>query len=152
MSIGMKSIVVIGVLLMLCFSVFFAADRLDCITFNFATLEDAENTAIFKQGWLPPILPNGATRIKGKYDVDTNRSKGSFYFSTESPPSYLEEIKSKFNGEVSENTEFTQIFMVSKDSRWTVILEKQRGYGQYSMAPAHALVTGISAAESRKSK
>ena len=122
-------VAVIG-LLMLCFCL---VGSLDHKTMRFDTLEDAENAAAFERGWLPPVLPGGATKIVEINDLDTNRGKGSFRFPPESLPAYIEQIKNEFNGEVSEDTELTRIRISSKGNRWVLKLERRSGICRYTM-------------------
>src|SRR6476620_5555141 len=57
-----------------------ALAKMDLVTSNYATVEEARADQLFARGWLPDILPLSAHDIRVTNDVDVSTSNGEFRF------------------------------------------------------------------------
>jgi hypothetical protein len=64
----------------------------DEITTRFATLADAKAQEAFARGWLPPILPDSATSIVERNNLDLNTGTGSFDFDSAKRSGYIKRL------------------------------------------------------------
>lgn len=58
---------------------------------QYATLQDAVDHRLLERGWFPNLLPESANRITISTDLDTNVSRGGFFFN----PSDFDEFISR---------------------------------------------------------
>jgi hypothetical protein len=104
----------------------------DEITTRFATLEDAKANEAFARGWLPPILPDSATSIVERNNVDLNTGTGSFNYDLSEKSSYMKKLTEA--GAVSRSEGEIEILSVTTDSsRWEIRLPRASGSGEWSI-------------------
>jgi hypothetical protein len=106
----------------------------DEITTRFATLEDAKANEAFARGWLPPILPDSATSIVERNNVDLNTGTGSFNYDLSEKSSYMKKLTEA--GAVSRSEGEIEILSVTTDSsRWEIRLPRASGSGEWIITP-----------------
>ena len=104
----------------------------DEITTRFATLADAKAKEAFARGWLPPILPDSATSIVERNNVDLNTGTGSFDYDLAERSEYVKRLTEA--GALSRNEENSDILSVTTDSsRWEIRLPRASGSGEWSI-------------------
>ena len=106
----------------------------DEITTRFATLADAKAKEAFARGWLPPILPDSATSIVERNNVDLNTGTGSFNYDLSEKSSYMKKLTEA--GAVSRSEGEIEILSVTTDSsRWEIRLPRASGSGEWIITP-----------------
>lgn len=100
----------------------------DVVRTDYKTLEDAEEAGAMR-GWLPPVLPDGATNIVEINDLDWNRGHGSFRFPKESMAPYLETLSADYGATVTKSS--SEISVVVQ--RWDIKLDPNKGAGTYTI-------------------
>jgi hypothetical protein len=104
----------------------------DEITTRFATLADAKAKEAFARGWLPPILPDSATSIVERNNLDLNTGTGSFDYDLAERSEYVKRLTEA--GALSRNEENSDILSVTTDSsRWEIRLPRASGSGEWSI-------------------
>jgi hypothetical protein len=104
----------------------------DEITTRFATLADAKAKEAFARGWLPPILPDSATSIVERNNLDLNTGTGSFDYDLAERSEYLKRLTEA--GALSRTEENSDILSVTTDSsRWEIRLPRASGSGEWSI-------------------
>jgi hypothetical protein len=98
----------------------------DEITTRFATLADAKAKEAFARGWLPPILPESATSIVERNNLDLNTGAGSFDYDLAERSEYLKRLTE--TGALSRTEENSDILtLATNDSRWEIRLPRIAG-------------------------
>lgn len=111
-------------------SVLTLADCSDEITTRFATLADAKAQEAFARGWLPPILPDSATLIVERNDLDLNTGTGSFEYDSAERSGYIKRLTQA--GALSRIEGDSDILTLStNDSRWEIQLPRTSGAGEW---------------------
>jgi len=105
----------------------------DWVRTEFATLDEAKAANAFERGWLPPVLPDGTTKIVEVNDVEANFGEGSFIFPTESISAYLEAMQTAFGATVAEGTTGIRVQITLEATHWTIDLDQQAGLGKYAV-------------------
>lgn len=100
----------------------------DVIRTDYETLEDAKEAGAMS-GWLPPVLPNGATNIVEINDLDLNRGYGSFRFPKESMAPYLETLSADYGATITQSSSEISVAL----QRWDIILDPNKGSGTYTI-------------------
>ena len=104
----------------------------DEITTRFATLADAKAKEAFARGWLPPILPDSATSIVERNNLDLNTGTGSFDYDLAERSEYVKRLTEA--GALSRTEENSDILSVTTDSsRWEIRLPRASGSGEWSI-------------------
>jgi hypothetical protein len=104
----------------------------DEITTRFATLADAKAKEAFARGWLPPVLPDSATSIMERNNLDLNTGTGSFDYDLAERSEYVKRLTEA--GALSRNEENSDILSVTTDSsRWEIRLPRASGSGEWSI-------------------
>ena len=104
----------------------------DVITTRFATLADAKAKEAFARGWLPPILPDSATSIVERNNLDLNTGTGSFDYDLAERSKYVKRLTEA--GALSRTEENSDILSVTTDSsRWEIRLPRASGSGEWSI-------------------
>lgn len=103
----------------------------DTVTDTYPTLTDAEKARLFERGWLPNILPQSANRILTSNNLDTNTSKGEFYFSPSDAKDFLDQIKS--TTPVWSEKEPAKFTYSHGRSSWIFICTIVQGYCAYTL-------------------
>ena len=102
----------------------------DEITTRFATLADAKAKEAFARGWLPPILPDSATSIVERNNLDLNTGTGSFDYDLAERSEYVKRLTEA--GALSRTEENGDILTLStNDSRWEIRLPRNAGAGEW---------------------
>ena len=102
----------------------------DEITTRFATLEDAKANEAFARGWLPPVLPDSATSIMERNNLDLNTGTGSFDYDLAERSEYVKRLTEA--GALSKTVENSDILtLASGDSRWEIRLPRNAGAGEW---------------------
>ncbi len=103
----------------------------DTVTTRFATLEDAKARHAFDRGWLPPVLPNSATNIVERNNLDLNTGTGSFEYVLSERASYIERLKQLGTSlKVEKDSEIATL--VTEGSRWEILLPRYKGQGYWN--------------------
>jgi hypothetical protein len=104
----------------------------DVVTTRFSNLADAKSQRAFERGWLPPILPNSATSIVERNNLDLNTGTGSFDYDLAERSEYVKRLTEA--GALSRNEENSDILSVTTDSsRWEIRLPRASGSGEWSI-------------------
>ena len=104
----------------------------DEITTRFATLADAKAKEAFARGWLPPILPDSATSIMERNNLDLNTGTGLFDYDLAERSEYVKRLTEA--GALSRTEENSDILSVTTDSsRWEIRLPRASGSGEWSI-------------------
>ena len=99
-------------------------------TTRFATLADAKAQEAFARGWLPPILPDSATSIVERNDLDLNTGTGSFDYDSAERSGYIKRLTQA--GALSRIEGDSDILTLStNDSRWEIQLPRNSGAGEW---------------------
>ena len=99
-------------------------------TTRFATLADAKAQEAFARGWLPPILPDSATSIVERNDLDLNTGTGSFDYNSAERSGYIKRLTQA--GALSRIEGDSDILTLStNDSRWEIQLPRNSGAGEW---------------------
>jgi hypothetical protein len=102
----------------------------DEITTRFATLADAKAQEAFARGWLPPILPDSATSIVERNDLDLNTGTGSFDDNSAERSGYIKRLTQA--GALARTEGDSDILTLStNDSRWEISLPRNSGAGEW---------------------
>jgi uncharacterized lipoprotein len=102
----------------------------DEITTRFATLADAKAKEAFARGWLPPVLPDSATSIVERNNLDLNTGTGSFAYDLAERSEYVKRLTEA--GALSRTEENGDILTLStNDSRWEIRLPRNAGAGEW---------------------
>lgn len=102
----------------------------DEITTRFATLADAKAKEAFARGWLPPILPDSATSIVERNNLDLNTGTGSFDYDLAERSEYVKRLTEA--GAPLRTEENSDILTLStNDSRWEIRLPRNAGAGEW---------------------
>ena len=102
----------------------------DEITTRFATLEDAKAKEAFARGWLPPILPDSATSIVERNNLDLNTGTGSFDYDLAERSEYVKRLAEA--GALSRTEGDSDILTLSTNvSRWEIRLPRNSGAGEW---------------------
>jgi hypothetical protein len=106
----------------------------DEITTRFATLADAKAKEAFARGWLPPVLPDSATSIVERNNLDLNTGTGSFAYDLPERSTYVEKLSRA--GAVSRVEGGSDILTVTTNgSRWEIRLPRASGSAEWSITP-----------------
>ena len=106
----------------------------DEITTRFATFADAKAQEAFARGWLPPILPDSATSIVERNNLDLNTGTGSFDYDLAERSGYLNRLTEA--GALSRTDGESDILTLStNDSRWEIRLPRNSGAGEWRVRP-----------------
>ena len=106
----------------------------DEITTRFATLADAKAQEAFARGWLPPILPDSATSIVERNNLDLNTGTGSFDFDSAERSGYIKRLTEA--GALSRTAGDSDILTLStNDSRWEISLPRNSEAGVWRVRP-----------------
>ena len=106
----------------------------DEITTRFATLADAKAQEAFARGWLPPILPDSATSIVERNNLDLNTGTGSFDFDSAERSGYIKRLTEA--GALSRTEGGSDILTLStNDSRWEISLPRNSETGVWIVRP-----------------
>jgi hypothetical protein len=104
----------------------------DEITTRFATLADAKAQEAFARGWLPPILPDSATSIVERNNLDLNTGTGSFDFDSAERSGYIKRLTEA--GALARTEADSDILTLStNDSRWEIRLPRNSGAGEWKI-------------------
>jgi hypothetical protein len=104
----------------------------DEITTRFATLADAKAQEAFARGWLPPILPDSATSIVERNNLDLNTGTGSFDFDSAERSGYIKRLTEA--GALARTEGDSDILTLStNDSRWEIRLPRNSGAGEWKI-------------------
>ena len=104
----------------------------DEITIRFATLADAKAQEAFARGWLPPILPDSATSIVERNNLDLNTGTGSFDFDSAERSGYIKRLTEA--GALARTEGDSDILTLStNDSRWEIRLPRNSGAGEWKI-------------------
>ena len=102
----------------------------DEITTRFATLADAKAKEAFARGWLPPILPDSATSIVERNNLDLNTGTGSFDYDLAERSEYVKRLTEA--GALSRTEENSDVLtLATGDSRWEIRLPRNAGTGEW---------------------
>ena len=102
----------------------------DEITTRFATMADAKAKEAFARGWLPPILPDSATSIVERNNLDLNTGTGSFDYDLAERSEYVKRLTEA--GALSKTVENSDILtLATSDSRWEIRLPRNAGAGEW---------------------
>ena len=102
----------------------------DEITTRFATLADAKAKEAFARGWLPPILPDSATSIVERNNLDLNTGTGSFDYDLAERSKYVKRLTEA--GALSRTEENSDVLtLATGDSRWEIRLPRNAGTGDW---------------------
>jgi hypothetical protein len=116
--------------LVVIFSLLTLAGCSDEITTRFATLADAKAKKAFARGWLPPILPDSATSIVERNNLDLNTGTGSFDYDLAERSEYLKRLTEA--GALSRTEENSDILtLATSESRWEIRLPRNAGAGEW---------------------
>jgi len=108
----------------------------DTVRTEFDTLDDARRAKAFSRGWLPPLLPVGATDIVEINDLDLNIGHGSFRFPAESTDLYLETLGAQHGAAVIKSTFRISVVLTNADTRWNITLDTKYQTGTYEVKNA----------------
>ena len=104
----------------------------DETTTRFDTLADAKTKEAFVRGWVPPILPDSATSIVERNNLDLNTGTGSFDYDLAERSEYVKRLTEA--GALSRTEENSDILSVTTDSsRWEIRLPRASGSGEWSI-------------------
>jgi hypothetical protein len=104
----------------------------DEITTRFATLADAKAKEAFVRGWLPPILPDSATSIVERNNLDLNTGMGSFDYDSAERSRYINRLTEA--GALSRTEGNIDILTLSTNvSRWEIRLPRNSGAGEWKI-------------------
>ncbi len=110
---------------------------------EFATLEDAKQANAFARGWLPPLLPEGATAIVEENNLDHNTGSGTFRFPQEATSQYLQNIGEVYGGLVTKSPFGITVIVTNTTTRWNIKLDPKKGQGSYSVGLTREQPIGI---------
>lgn len=100
----------------------------DETTTRFATLADAKTKEAFVRGWVPPILPDSATSIVERNNLDLNTGMGSFDYDSAERSRYINRLTEA--GALSRTEGDIDILTLSTNvSRWEIRLPRNSGAG-----------------------
>jgi hypothetical protein len=106
----------------------------DEVTTRFATLADVNEQDGFERGWLPPILPDSATSIVERNNLDLNTGMGSFDYDLSERSAYIERLTKE--GVLSRTDEKGDVLTLTKNgSRWEIRLTRNSGAGVWRIRP-----------------
>ena len=105
----------------------------DTVRTEFKTLDEAKQANAFSRGWLPPLLPDGTTRIVEVNDLDVNHGHGSFHFPAESTSPYLETLGAKHGATVTKSILGISVVVTNENTRWVIKLDPKNGTGEYTV-------------------
>jgi len=114
------------------FTVLALAGSSDVVTTRFATLADAKSQGAFQRGWLPPVLPDSATAIVERNDLDLNRGTGSFDYDLAERTTYLESL-SRVGAVSLAEPDADILAATTNGSRWEIRLPRSSGQGAWSV-------------------
>lgn len=131
----LKWILLIGFLLLL------GCDEV--VTRRYATRSAAKEDALFEKGWLPEIIPSSSRQIIVSNDLDTNTSKGEFYFDRSELPSFLAMLSEHQKNITSlddateryRNSGYIPYTYDAAGSRWIFFINSDREHAHYLMNP-----------------
>jgi hypothetical protein len=104
----------------------------DVVTKRFSNLADAKSQRAFERGWLPPLLPDSATSIVERNNVDLNTGTGSFKYDLRERTAYIKRLTEA--GALSRTEGDIDILTLStNDSRWEIRLPRASGSGEWSI-------------------
>ncbi len=104
----------------------------DVVTTRFSNLADAKSQRAFERGWLPPLLPDSATSIVERNNVDLNTGTGSFKYDLRERTAYIKRLTEA--GALSRTEGDIDILTLStNDSRWEIRLPRASGSGEWSI-------------------
>jgi hypothetical protein len=104
----------------------------DVVTTRFSNLADAKSQGAFERGWLPPLLPDSATSIVERNNVDLNTGTGSFKYDLRERTAYIKRLTEA--GALSRTEGDIDILTLStNDSRWEIRLPRASGSGEWSI-------------------
>ncbi|MFA5206807.1 MAG: hypothetical protein WC708_20595 [Lentisphaeria bacterium] len=103
----------------------------DSIRTEFATLADAKAARAFERGWLPPLLPEGATRIVEVNDLDADVGRGSFSFPSRSLVAYLRLLEESHGASIRKIPSGVEVRITHSSIHWTLLLDSQAGQATY---------------------
>ena len=104
----------------------------DVVTSRFSGLADAKSRGALERGWLPPLLPDSATAIVERNNLDLNTGVGSFAYDLSERPAYTEKLSRA--GAVSRVEGETDILTVTTNgSRWEIRLPRTAGSAEWSV-------------------
>jgi hypothetical protein len=106
----------------------------DEVTTRFGTLADAREQQAFQRGWLPPILPESATSIVERNNLDLNTGAGSFGYDLSERTAYIKRLTE--SGALARADEKSDVLILTKNgSRWEIRLPRASGAGEWGMIP-----------------
>jgi hypothetical protein len=95
-------------------------------------MADAKAKEAFARGWLPPILPDSATSIVERNNLDLNTGTGSFDYDLAERSEYVKRLTEA--GALSRTEDNSDILSVTTDSsRWEIRLPRASGSGEWSI-------------------
>ena len=104
----------------------------DETTTRFDTLADAKTKEAFVRGWVPPILPDSATSIVERNNLDLNTGTGSFNYDSTERSRYINRLTEA--GALSRTEGNIDILTLSTNvSRWEIRLPRNSGAGEWKI-------------------
>ena len=98
----------------------------DEITTRFTTLADAKAKEALARGWLPPILPDSATSIVERNNLDLNTGTGSFDYDLAERSEYVKRLtESGAQSRTEGDSDF--LTLCTNDSLWDIRLPRNAG-------------------------
>jgi hypothetical protein len=116
--------------------------KIELVTNHYATRSEAEADRLFDRGWLPPLIPLSATKIRVGNDLDTNTSTGSFAFDPRDASQFTEPLTKADRAMAAashpDRAIGVDIYTFSDDHcQWTFFVSADRGHCDYVLQPRY---------------
>lgn len=100
----------------------------DTVENRYATRKEAEHDRLFERGWLPVIVPQSIRDIVTINDLDSNTSRGSFYFSGKDAEDFIAELSAQG---VPDDKGYANYKYSAGDKVWQFSINKSTGHCKY---------------------
>jgi hypothetical protein len=104
----------------------------DEVVTRFATLREASSQGAFGRGWLPPVLPDSATSIVERNNLDLNVGSGSFSYDLSERPGYVASLI-RAGADVRSGAGGDTLSVISNGFRWEIWLPGMLGRAEWTM-------------------
>lgn len=110
---------------------------------RYASYQEAEQREVFKQGWLPDILPRSAKSITTRNNLDVSTSEGEFDCDSADLPAFVQKL-TPYAGEKSPLVHFEEevehqrsqgvtVYQFRKENTlWVFFVKPGRGHVNYA--------------------
>jgi hypothetical protein len=116
---------------------FMVACDADVKSSHYLTIEDARRDSLFKQGWLPDILPPSAQDINVSNNLDINTSAGDFKFNATDYQLLVSQLRPKAHATgTTDRGSYHQDEYSKGGYRWVFSCSKDKGHCQFEMGPS----------------